>query len=220
MKAMILAAGRGERMRPLSDTIPKPLLEVNSKPLIIYHLEKLAKNGFRDIIINVAYLGDKIIDTLGDGSEFGLKITYSDERESGALESAGGIKKALDFFEDETFLVLNADIWCDYEFLYDFELAKDMLCHLILVPNPQHNQDGDFGLNGDIVLNSNDKTYTFAGIGYYNPNLFKDMSDKKMALAPLLRDAISKSKVSGEIYLGKWIDVGTPKRLYTLNKSI
>lgn len=212
MNAMILAAGRGERMRPLTDKTPKPLLKVHGKPLIVWHIEKLASLGFSEIVINVDYLGDKIIQALGDGSEWGVSIIYSDERETGALESGGGIIKALPFMGDETFLVVNSDIWCDYEFDSNFDL-KDDLAHLILVSNPQHNPKGDFGLNKDTVTNDSNKKYTFSGIGYYRAKLFENLECKKTPLAPILREAAQNKKVSGSLYLGEWRDIGTPQRL-------
>jgi len=216
MRAMILAAGRGERMRPLTDSLPKPLLEVRGKALILYHIEKLAKNGFKEIVINLAHLGHKIPELLGNGSKWGVKILYSDERESGALESAGGVKKALPLLGKGTFLVVNGDVFCDYEFDSTFELGKKM-AHLVLVPNPQHNPKGDFGLDGADILNEATNMYTFSGIGYYNPKLFDNIPEEKSPLAPLLRDAIAKKEVSGELFTKTWHDVGTPKRLKEIN---
>ena len=216
---MILSAGRGERMRPLTDTIPKPLLEVNGKPLIVWHIERLVKAGFEEIIINVAHLGYKIIEALGNGSKWGVKVTYSDEQNEGALESAGGIVKALALLGDEPFLVVNADIWTDYNFDSTFNLGND-LAHLVLVQNPEHNLNGDFGLVNDKVLSDGTKKYTFSGIGYYKPHIFEQLDYGKRALAPILRDLMSKSSVSGELFRGIWTDVGTPKRLEEINKSI
>jgi len=216
---MILAAGRGERMRPLSDHTPKPLLHVKSKPLILWHIEKLAKNGFRDIVINIAHLGYKIPELLGDGSKYGVNLIYSDEQKEGALESAGGIKKALALLGNDTFLVLNGDIFCDYEFDNGFDL-KDDLAHLILVKNPEHNIDGDFTLKNGRVGNDGDIKYTFSGIGYYSAELFKDIEYGKSALAPLLRKAIKDKSVSGTLYKGLWSDIGTPERLNFINKTI
>lgn len=216
---MILAAGRGERMRPLTDTVPKPLLEVGGKPLIVWHVEKLAACGFKEIIINVAHLGYKIIEVLGDGSKWEVNISYSDEQNEGALESAGGILKALPLLGDKPFLVVNADIWCDYEFNPAFDL-KDKLAHLILVQNPEHNPNGDFGLDGSLVLNEADIKYTFSGIGYYSPKLFEGLAYTKSALAPLLRKAIEKEQVSGSLYDGKWYDIGTPQRLKMINEEL
>ena len=218
MKAMILAAGRGERMRPLTDTLPKPLLEVHGKALIIWHIEKLAQNGFKEIVINIAHLGYKIAQALGDGSKWGLKIIYSDEQESGALESAGGIKKALPILGDEPFLVVNGDVFCDYEFDPNFDL-QGAQAHLILVPNPEHNKRGDFGLQDKKVLNEASTMYTFSGIGYYSPKLFENVALQKSPLAPLLREAITNQAITGEVFKKMWHDVGTEKRLNEINKN-
>ena len=217
MKAMILCAGRGERMRPLTDTLPKPLLEVQGKALIIWHLERLAKCGFKEVVINIAHLGHKIPDALGDGSRWDINISYSDEQEEGALESVGGIVKALPLLGDETFLVVNGDVFCDYSFDINFDLG-DNLAHLVLVPNPEHNRDGDFGLNENLVLNESQKKHTFSGIGYYSPKLFKDLEYGKSALAPLLRQAVQKHRVSGELFKKMWHDIGTPERLEDINR--
>lgn len=212
MKAMILAAGRGERMRPLTDKTPKPLLKVKGKPLIVWHIEKLASLGFSEIVINIAHLGNQITEALGDGSKWGVSLIYSDEQECGALESAGGIIKALPLLEDEIFLVVNSDIWCDYEFESNFNLNGD-LAHLILVPNPEHNHEGDFALHKNRVVNDAKKRFTFSGIGYYSSELFRDLECKKTPLAPLLREAIENNCISGTLYEGKWRDIGTPQRL-------
>ncbi|MDQ7060076.1 MAG: nucleotidyltransferase family protein [Sulfurimonas sp.] len=203
-------------MRPLTDKLPKPLLVVRDKPLIVWHLQKLVDAGFSEVVINIAHLGQKIIDALGDGTEFGIQITYSDERDSGALESAGGIKKALHLLGDETFFLVNGDVFCDYEFDASFDL-KEKLAHLILVPNPEHNPKGDFGLKNTLVLNEDSQKYTFSGIGYYNPLLFKSIDFGASALAPLLRKEIDRENISGEIYHGEWHDIGTPQRLENIN---
>ena len=218
MKAMILCAGRGERMRPLTDVLPKPLLEVQGKSLIVWHVESLAKAGFKEIIINIAHLGYKIPQALGDGSRWEVDIIYSDEQDSGALESAGGIIKALPLLGDEPFLVVNGDIFCDYEFDTSFNLDNN-LAHLILVPNPAHNPSGDFGLKDACVLNEDKNKYTFSGIGYYNPKLFKNLDVKKSALAPLLRESIKNKKISGELFSALWHDIGTPQRLKEINET-
>jgi len=218
MKAMILAAGRGERMRPLTDSLPKPLLEVRGKPLIVWHIEKLAKSGFKEIVINIAHLGYKIPEVLGNGSKWGVSIIYSDEQESGALESAGGIIKALPLLGDEPFLVVNGDIFCDYVFDVNFQLGKN-LAHLIVVPNPKHNLNGDFGLKNACILNKDKIQYTFSGIGYYNPRLFKNLDIKKSALAPLLRAEIENKHISGELFSALWHDIGTPQRLKEINET-
>ena len=219
MRAMILAAGRGERMRPLTDTLPKPLLEVGGKPLIVWHIENLARNGFTEVIINIAHLGYKIPEYLGDGSKWGVNIIYSDEQQSGALESAGGIIKALPLLADEPFLVLNADIFCAYEYDAAFRLG-DKLAHLILVPNPPHNTKGDFGLDGDLVLNAAESMYTFSGIGYYHPKLFAHQKLQKSPLAPLLREFVDKGLVSGSLFNKMWHDIGTPQRLQQINETL
>jgi len=218
MRAMILAAGLGERMRPLTDVTPKPLLEVAGKPLIVYHLEKLSQAGFKEVIINIAHLGFKIPEALGDGSRWGLKLIYSDEQEEGALESAGGIIKALPLLGNEPFLVVNGDVWSDYEFRADFAL-KDDLVHLILVNNPEHNPKGDFGLQGARVVSEAEQKLTFSGIGYYSPKLFEASAYGRAALAPLLRQAMTEGLVSGEHHQGIWRDIGTPERLDEIDQQ-
>ena len=216
---MILAAGRGERMRPLTDTLPKPLLHVKGKALIEWHIERLAQNGFKEIIINIAHLGYKIPEYLGDGSKWGVKISYSDEQKNGALESAGGIKNALPLLGDAPFLVVNGDIFCDYDFNPDFKLKDDALAHLILVENPPHNTQGDFGLENGYVTNLAEKMYTFSGIGYYHPKLFEDVTLQKSPLAPLLRKFNEKKCITGEIFTKMWHDIGTLQRLKTINEN-
>lgn len=216
MTAMILAAGRGERMRPLTDTTPKPLLEVHNKPLIVWHIEKLASLGFSEIVINIAHLGYKIPEALGDGSRWGVKLIYSDEQVCGGLESAGGIVKALPLINSETFLVVNGDIWTDYEFKCNFDLGED-LAHLILVKNPEHNQDGDFALLKNRVLNDAKEKSTFSGIGYYSKKLFDNLDCIKAPLAPLLRQAMQDNRVGGSFYAGRWHDIGTVQRLEEAN---
>ncbi len=215
---MILAAGLGERMRPLTDITPKPLLKVGGIPLIFWHIERLAHDDFTEIVINIAHLGHQIPEALGDGSEWGVNIIYSDEQEEGALESAGGIVKALPLLGDEPFLVLNGDIWTDYDFQANRKLADGILAHIILVPNPEHNAEGDFALDGHKVVDA--KQYTFSGIGYYSPQLFEGVPYGKSALAPLLRMAMKEGKVTGELYEGEWLDIGTPERLALLNTQL
>jgi len=219
MKAMILAAGRGERMRPLSDTVPKPLLHVKHKPLIQWHIEKLANAGFKEIVINIAHLGFMIPEALGDGSKWGVKLIYSDEQQEGALESAGGIIKALPLLGNAPFLVLNGDIYTDYEFDTHFDLGDD-LAHLIVVPNPEHHLKGDFALKDDRLLNKGDPMYTFSGIGYYRPEFFQDHDYGREALAPLLREAISNHRISGSLHVTQWHDIGTPQRLDAINEEL
>ena len=218
MNAMILSAGRGERMRPLTDKTPKPLLKVHGKSLIVWHIERLASLGFSQIVINIDHLGEMIINNLGDGSKWGVNLLFSDERQSGALESAGGIIKALPLIESEKFLVVNGDIWCDYEFETGYDLGDD-LAHLILVKNPQHNPEGDFALHKNRISNDTKGRYTFSGIGYYSAKLFEGLENKKMPLAPILREAAENGRVSGSLYDGKWYDIGTPERLKEINAT-
>lgn len=219
MKAMILAAGHGTRMRPLTDHTPKPLLQAGGKPLIVWHIEKLAHAGFHDIVINLAWLGWQIPQALGDGSTWGVKLHYSDEQQEGALETAGGIVKALPLLGDAPFLVINADVWCDYPCL-PRALEANTLAHLILVANPAHNPNGDFALYGTQVLNEGTPRYTFSGIGYYHPALFTGLDYGKRALAPLLRSAMQHGQVSGELFQGDWRDIGTPARLAALDADL
>lgn len=221
MRAMILAAGRGERMRPLTDTLPKPLIPVAGKPLIQWHIEKLAAAGIKEIVINHAWLGALIEQTLGDGHQWGVHIRYS--AETVALETAGGIATALPLLGTDPFLVMNGDIWCDWEPAQALEIASSLQftaqqAWLLLVPNPAHHPHGDFGLlpTGCVTDDTMPK-FTFSGIGVYQPSLFAHTPAKQPAkLAPLLRDAIVRTLVSGTLHQGVWIDVGTPERLNTL----
>ena len=219
---MILAAGLGSRMRPLTDKTPKPLLKIGGIPLIVWHIERLAHDGFTDIVINIAHLGYQIPEALGNGSDWGVNITYSDEQEEGALESAGGIVKALPKLingnSDKPFLVLNGDIFADYDFQENRVLSEGVLAHVVLVPNPEHNPEGDFALDGHRVVDN--KQYTFSGIGYYSPKLFEGVPYGKSSLAPLLRKAMKEGKVTGELYEGEWLDIGTPERLALLNTKL
>jgi MurNAc alpha-1-phosphate uridylyltransferase len=216
MKAMILAAGRGERLRPLTDSTPKPLLEVRGKPLIVYHLEALRKAGFNEIVINLSWLGDQIRTRLGNGSEFGVGIEYSEEAE--ALETAGGILQALPLL-GERFVVVNGDVFTDYDFvaLKPAEKSADRLAHLVLVDNPQHNNAGDFSLERTIVGNDGAPRHTFSGIAQYHRSFFDGLAPGKQALAPLLRAAAAEGQVSGELFSGLWVDIGTAERLQRLN---
>lgn len=221
MKAMILAAGRGERMRPLTDRTPKPLLPVAGKPLIVWHLERLARAGFREIVINHAHLGDQIEALLDDGAAWGMSIRYSPEP-PGALETAGGIASALPLLGDEPFLVVNGDIWCDYDFTRAAaNLRSEDLAHLVLIPNPAHHPAGDFVLTAGRVAAEGEPRFTFAGIGIYRPALFADVERGKPAkLAPLLHAAMAAGKVGGELHGGRWVDVGTPQRLAELDAEL
>lgn len=216
---MILAAGRGERMRPLTDVKPKPLLEVRGKPLIVHHIERLAAAGFEEIVINIAHLGYMIPEALGDGSRWNVTLHYSDEQKEGALESAGGIVKALPLLGDEPFLAVNGDVWTDYPFENVFDLS-DALAHLVLVPNPEHNPKGDFGLENMRAVSEAQRRFTFSGIGYYHPMLFEGLPYGKRALGPLLREAMASERITAELYEGEWRDIGTPERLHALNINI
>ncbi len=224
-KAMILAAGHGKRMRPLTEHLPKPLLEAGGKPLIVWHIEKLVLAGIKEIVINIGWKGWKIPEVLGDGSQWNIQLHYSDEQETGPLETAGGIHMALPLLTDNDrtnnpFIVVNGDIWCDYAYS-DLQLADNDRAHLILIQNPQHNPDGDFCLQEHRVYDASCKpSYTFSGIGYYRPELFSPLSAGKAALAPLLRAAMQDNKVSGELYSGDWRDIGTPERLQQLNTDL
>ena len=208
---MILAAGRGERMRPLTDTVPKPLIPVAGKPLVVHHLEHLAAAGFREIVVNHAHLGAEIEKALGDGSRWGLQIRYSPEA-PGALGTGGGIHRALPLLGPGPFLVVNGDVWTDLPFA-DLAHAPAALAHLVLVPNPPHNPKGDFPLDGDRVGDGPGERLTFSGIGVYQPALFAGQTPGAFALGPLLRAAAARGQVSGELYEGAWFDVGTPDRL-------
>ncbi len=223
---MILAAGRGERMRPLSDMTPKPLLAVGGKPLIIRHLEKLAAAGFQDVVINYSHLGNQIETTLRDGKRFGVRIHYSPEQE--ALETAGGIAYALPLLGPEPFLVVNADVYCELDFARLLPLRRRMLdapgdcsAYLVLVDNPPHHPEGDFVLNKDRLVLSGAVKLTFSGIGLYQPALFARVPRGwKMKLASLLQAQIQAGKVGGEHYRGLWRDVGTPERLRELDELL
>jgi N-acetyl-alpha-D-muramate 1-phosphate uridylyltransferase len=217
---MILAAGRGERMRPLTDTTPKPLLEVGGKPLIEWHIERLARAGVRELVINHAHLGMQIEDRLGDGERFGVSIRYSPETE--ALETAGGIANALPLL-GAPFLVVNADVYCDFDFaaLISSPTPPECLASLILVDNPPHHASGDFALDGGRVCQLGTRMLTFSGIAVYRPELFASVTlGAKARLAPLLRVAMDEGRVNGMYFPGRWVDVGTPQRLEALNQEM
>lgn len=217
MKAMILAAGRGERMRPLTDDTPKPLLEAGGKRLIEYHLESLSRAGFCDIVINHAHLGEQLEEVLGDGSLYGVRISYSAEGK--ALETGGGIFNALPLLGDAPFLVINGDIWCDYPYASLRECAVEQ-AHLVLVDNPPQHPQGDFVLTQGMVHDDDGERLTFSGIGVYHPSLFAGCEGGAFPLAPLLRRAMAAGAVSGEHYRGRWFDIGTPERLLQLDRLL
>jgi MurNAc alpha-1-phosphate uridylyltransferase len=233
MKAMIFAAGRGERMRPLTDTCPKPLLKVRGRPLIVWHILNLVRAGLKDIVINHAHLGHMIEEALGDGSQFGAKIAYS--AEGTALETAGGVAKARHLLDDEPFVAVAADIYCPH---FDFEQVKTALedkdvwgnphpadkrdiAWLYLVKNPPHHLKGDFALNSYTIANEGEPRHTFSGIGVYRPEMFDSIAAGQSAqIAPLLRKYADEGRVGGEIYRGEWTDVGTVERLNQLNAPL
>ncbi len=217
--AMILAAGRGERMRPLTDTTPKPLLQVAGKPLIQYHVEALAKAGIQQVVINHAHLGAQIVAFLGSGERWGVSITYSAEP-PGALETGGGIFQALPLLGSNPFWVVNGDVWTDYGF-EPILLSSDALAHLVMVDNPVQHPTGDFVLGSEGRLTDDEGVrFTYSGIGLYRPELFTDCSAGIFPLAPLLRKAIAQDLVTGEHFTGRWSDVGTPQRLAALDAAL
>lgn len=217
---MILAAGRGKRMRPLSDTTPKPLLQVAGKPLIVYHLEALAKAGVREIVINHAHLGDQIVAALGDGQRWGVTLHYSPEPPA-ALETGGAIRQALHWLGSGPFLVLNGDLWLDGLDFARLTCPAERLAHLLLVPNPEHHPEGDFTLHQGAVSNQGTGTrLTFSGVGLYRAELFAATAPGSFPLAPLLRQAATAGAVSGERLSGEWADIGTPQRLAALDRRL
>ncbi|HNH35845.1 MAG TPA: nucleotidyltransferase family protein [Rhodocyclaceae bacterium] len=218
---MILAAGRGERMRPLTDTCPKPLLTVAGRPLIVWHLERLARAGLHDVVINHAHLGGMIESLLGDGAAWGLSIRYSPEP-PGALETAGGIRQALPFLGESPFLVMNGDVFCDWDVTGALaRIATGDLVHLVMVPNPDHHRRGDFVLSGGRLLETDGQRFTYAGIGIFRPELFSGLEAGRPArLAPLLGEAIAAGRAGGELHPGLWTDVGTPARLAELDAAV
>ena len=212
---MILAAGRGERLRPMTDITPKPLLEVRGQPLIERHVAALAAAGFERIVINLAWLGEQIREYLGDGVRYGVNIVYSEERPR-ALETAGGIFRALPHLTPGPFAVVNGDIYTDFSF-QTLELAPDRDAHLVLVPNPVQHPRGDFGLDGGLALPEAASRYTFSGIAVYRSEFFEGCTDGAYPLKPLLLRSMAAKRCSAQLYTGLWEDVGTPERLQVLN---
>lgn len=218
-KAIILSAGYGKRLRPLTDRIPKPLVPVGGKPLIVHHLEKLAGAGIREIVINLGHLGSKIPEALGDGSSWGLSIAYSDEGPE-PLETGGGITKALPLLGQETFLVVNGDVWCDLDFSTipsQLPEADDAL--LFLVPQPEWREKGDFSLRDNRVVESESPDLLYAGIALYHPRILDGAKVEKFSIVPRLRQSIASGRVSGILHNGKWDDVGTPERLEAIQSE-
>ncbi|MEB6680453.1 N-acetylmuramate alpha-1-phosphate uridylyltransferase MurU [Acinetobacter lwoffii] len=223
MKAMILAAGLGNRMRPLTLHTPKPLLEVGGKPLIVWHIEKLAAIGVIEIVINTAWLGEKLAEALGDGSRFGINILWSHEGEG--LETAGGIINALPLLGDEPFILLNGDVWTTMDFapLLDIDL-KGNLAHLVLVQNPEQHPEGDFTLAAGKAYTFDQQVegenLTFSGVSVLDPKMFQGLETGKRPLAPLLKAAMQNQQVAASKLVGIWVDVGTPERLTALDTAI
>jgi MurNAc alpha-1-phosphate uridylyltransferase len=219
VEALILAAGRGERLRPLTDRLPKPLLTVGGRSLVEHQIVALARAGIREIVVNYAHLGELIVAHLGDGEQLGVRIRYSDESD-GALETGGGIARALNLLRTDPFVVVNGDIWTDFDFGRLLS-RQPPLAHLVLVDNPEHNRQGDFRLADQRVHALNDppgQALTFSGIGVYRRKLFTAHKPGRFSLAPLLRHAIAERGVTGEHHHGRWIDVGTRERLATLRR--
>ncbi len=219
MKAMILAAGRGNRMRPLTDHTPKPLLRAGGKTLIEHQIERLKGAGFHDLVINHAHLGEQIEQALGDGSRIGVHIRYSAEGQDRALETGGGIFKALPLLGPGAFLVTNGDVWCDFDYA-DLCLTDGDLAAVVLVDNPPHNGGGDFSLRAGRVGVDGEPRLTFSGIGIYHPELFAGCTPGAFPLAPLLKAAMAAGRVGGLHHRGQWLDVGTPQRLQALDRML
>ncbi|TLY68176.1 MAG: nucleotidyltransferase family protein [Gammaproteobacteria bacterium] len=218
MKAMLLAAGRGERMRPITDAVPKPLVRVGGKPLIVWHLLALARAGIREVVINLSWLGDQVPAALGDGRAYGVSIHYSDEGPV-PLETGGGIFKAVPRLGPGPFLVVNADIWTDIDFT-TLALEQGAHARLVLIPNPAHHPRGDFGLEGDLVVGRETDRYTYSGVGVYRPEFFDGCTAGKFPLLPLLNRAIAARQVRGQVHRGEWCDVGTAERLACLDARV
>jgi N-acetyl-alpha-D-muramate 1-phosphate uridylyltransferase len=215
---MVMAAGRGERMRPITDTLPKPLVPVAGKPLIAYHLERLAAAGVREVVINLSWMGERIRSALGDGRDYGLSIAYSEEGPV-PLETGGGIFKALPLLGSGPFLVVNGDTWSDIDYGH-FALEDGAHGRIVLVPNPTHHTRGDFGLEGEVVVDREVDRFTYSGVGVYRPEFFAGCSPGRFPMLPLLKRAISSRLLRGELHRGEWCDVGTPERLATLDADV
>ena len=215
---MLLAAGRGERMRPITDALPKPLVEVGGRPLIAWHLAALARAGLREVLINLSWLGEQVHAALGDGRQFGVSIRYSDEGPV-PLETGGGIFRALPHLGPGPFLVVNSDIWTDIDF-GALALEDAALAHLVLIPNPPHHPRGDFALDNDLVIAAETERFTYSGVGVYRPAFFAGCSAGRFPLLPLLNRAIAGRQVRGQVHHGEWCDVGTPKRLARLDERV
>ena len=218
MRAIVLAAGRGERMRQLTDSTPKPLLVAGGKPLIAYHLEALRRAGVEDVVINLSWLGERIRAALGDGAAYGVRIAYSEEGPV-PLETGGGIFRALPLLGAQPFLVVNGDNFWDYD-LRHLRLEAQAQAQIVLVPNPAHHPRGDFALEAGRVIDADAERYTYAGIGLYRPELFAGCTAGRFPLVPLLRKAIAAGALRGELHRGVWLDIGTPERLAELERRL
>jgi len=216
MKALILAAGYGKRMLPLTEKLPKPLLEVRGKPLVVYHIENLVRAGIEEIVVNLAHLGHKIEEALGDGSQFGARIEYSHEGKE-PLETGGGMTKALPLLGEDPFLLVNGDIFCDFDFQNFANLKEGMDAHLVLVDTPDFKDTGDFTLDDDSFVSLQEPCdLTYAGIALYHPRILDGAIVEKFSIVPRLKEAISAKKVIGTYHPGEWSDVGTPDRLMAI----
>jgi MurNAc alpha-1-phosphate uridylyltransferase len=218
VRAIVLAAGRGERLRPVTDTTPKPLLVAGGKPLIAYHLEALRRAGVQDVVINLSWLGERIRAALGDGGAYGVRIDYSEEGPV-PLETGGGIFHALPLLGAEPFIVVNSDNFWDYD-LRHLQLDADAQAQIVLVPNPAHNPRGDFGLDKDHVVADAVARYTYAGIGIYRPEFFAGCAAGRFPLLPLLKQAIATRQLRGQVHRGEWMDIGSPERLAVLQERL
>ncbi len=224
MKAMVLAAGRGERLRPITDTTPKPLVPIAGKPLIVYHLEALARAGIRDVVVNLSWLADKLRDTLRDGSRYGVRITYTDEGPV-ALETGGGIFNAIQHLGPGPFLVVNGDTFTEIDFgalraAADADARAGASARIVLVPNPIQHPRGDFGLEGERVVERETDRFTYSGVGVFSPSFFEGCEPGRFPLLPLLKRAIAAGRLRGELFQGEWNDVGTARRLAELNERV
>lgn len=216
--AMILAAGRGERLRPITDGCPKPMVRVLDKPLMQFHLEKLIQAGFKRVVINYAWLGEQIESYFGDGQSFGVEIVYSPE--AMALETGGGIAKALPLLGDEPFFVVNGDIYCEMPFERLPQLQEIDVGHLFLVPNPEHHPEGDYSLDGDRIMNKQEQSFTFSGMGIYHPKMFQDAPSGAFPIPQIWRGWIEHQQISGEVIEDYWLDIGTIDRLEELKSRL
>ena len=218
MRAMILAAGRGERLRPITDEMPKPLIEVGGRTLLERHLENLRSAGIGTVVINLGWLGEKIADRVGAGTQYGLDVIYSQEGDN-ILETGGGIHKALPMLGNEPFLVVNGDIYTDMP-IPEVSLGSEILGHLVMVPTPDYRDSGDFNLEAGLIRNGVDAAYTFSGIAVYRPEFFDGCEAGRFSIAPMLRAAADRGQLSGSLYEGVWADAGTPERLEALRASL